>query len=126
MSNADLEAALSQFCEAFARHDADAVAGFYADNGRLLAPGSEIIEGRAEIVKFFQAVFDTRPAALEMDVIESIETGDYIIKLGRHRIYRKESGTEPAETGKALVVYQRQPDGQLKMIIDAFSDSPPQ
>jgi len=126
MSNAELEAAISDFCEAFARHDADAVADFYAADGRLLAPGSSIIEGRAEIVKFFQTVFATRPTALEMDVIESIETGDYIIKLGRHRIYREESGKEPAETGKALVLYHREPDGQLKMIVDAFSDSPPE
>jgi uncharacterized protein (TIGR02246 family) len=126
MSNTELEAAIAEFCEAFARHDVDAVVSFYADDGRLLSPGSPIIEGRAEIAKFFQSVFDTRPTALEMDVIESIETGDYIIKLGRHRIYRAESGTEPAETGKALVVYQRQPDGQLKMIVDAFSDSPPE
>lgn len=123
MSNAELEAAIADFCEAFARHDVDAVTDYYASDGRLLSPGSPIIEGRAEIAKFFQAVFDTRPTRLEMDVIESIETGDYIIKLGRHRIYREESGTEPAETGKALVVYQRQPDG-LKMIVDAFSDSP--
>jgi len=106
------------FGEAFATQDAARLAAFYADDARLLFHGRPIIRGRAAIAAEFRDAVKGGPATLRFVSDEVIADGSLVVDVGRI--------VGPTGQSKYVCVYQRQPDGSLRMLVDAAnSDGPP-
>jgi ketosteroid isomerase-like protein len=114
----ELDAINAGFGEGFATQDAERLAAFYADDARLLFPGQPIIRGREAVDATLRDMVAGGPASLRFETDEIIDDGSLVIDIGRIV-----SGTGQS---KYVVVYRRQPDGSLRIIVDAASsDGPP-
>ena len=113
----ELDAINDGFGEAFAVQDAERLAGFYAADARLLFHGQPILRGRAAVDAALHDMVAGGPASLRFVTDEVIEEGSLVVDIGR---IIGSSGTS-----KYVVVYQRQADGSLKIIVDAASSDGP-
>ena len=114
----ELDAINDGFGEAFATQDAERLAGFYAADARLLFHGQPIVQGRAAVDAALRAMVEGGPASLRFVTDEVIEDGSLVVDIGRIVGQHGQS--------KYVVVYQRQPDGNLRIIVDAASSDGPQ
>ncbi len=121
---ADLNA---DFCKAVANRDLDHVVGFYTADARLLPPNTPMAQGPDAIRAVFQGFLDAGADSLELESIEVYEDGALVVDVGRYVLSIQPPGADPIQDhGKYIVVFQRQGDGQLKMVADTFnSDEPP-
>ncbi len=118
MTTWDEVAAVSEaFSSALAAQDVERVAGFYTDDARLLFAGRPMVRGRADIAAIFRADLRDGPVSMTFETTDILESGPMVVELGRY--------TTPTGVGKYVVVYQRQPDGSLKMVVDAPSGDGP-
>jgi ketosteroid isomerase-like protein len=114
----ELDAINRGFGEAFATQDAARLAAFYADDARLLFHGRPIIRGRAAIDAEFRDAVSGGPATLRFVSDEVIADGSLVVDVGRI--------VGPTGQSKYVCIYQRQPDGSLRMLVDAANrDGPP-
>ena len=116
----DLDAA---FIRSFNDKDAATLTrGFYADNAVLLPPNAPIARGIEAIEAFWRAFIDAgaRDAWIETD--EVVASGDLAYGVGRYGgLLPTPAGGHVQETGKYLIVLQRQADGGWKTIADQFN-----
>ncbi len=113
----ELDAINAGFGEAFAMRDAERLATFYADDARLLFSGQPAIRGRAAVDAALHDMVAGGPASLRFVSDEVIEEGSLVVDIGRI--------IGPGGTSKYVVVYQRQADGSLEIIVDAASSDGP-
>ena len=114
----ELDAINAGFGDAFATQDAERLAGFYADDARLLFHGQPILRGRAQVDAALRDMVSGGPANLGFMTDEVIADGSIVVDIGRI--------VGPGGESKYVVVYQRQPDGRLRIIVDAASGNGPQ
>ena len=114
----ELDAINAGFGEAFATQDAERLAAFYADDARLLFHGQPTIRGRAAVDAALRDMVADGPSSLRFQTDEVIEEGSLVVDVGRI--------ISPGGTSKYVVVYQRQADGSLRIIVDAASSDGPQ
>jgi len=114
----ELDAISAGFGEAFATGDAERLAAFYADDARLLFNGQPVIRGRVAIDAALRDMVAGGPASLRFVTDEVIADGSLIVDVGRI--------ISPAGQSKYVVVYQRQADGTLRIVVDAVSSDGPQ
>ena len=102
--------------------DAGAVAALYSENATLLAPGQPALKGRQNIQAFWQGFFDAGASDVKLNSGEVAGSGSLVYEIGEYRAMMPQpTGGVALGTGKYLVVYERQPDGKLKMAADMFS-----
>jgi uncharacterized protein (TIGR02246 family) len=109
-----------QFVEAFARHDAGAVAALYAAGARVLPPHNEMLKESDAIRAFWQEVMDAGIARATLESVDLEEAGDTAIELGQYTLMLAD-GTI-ADEGKYLVVWKQQ-DGTWKIYRDIWNTS---
>lgn len=114
----ELDAINAGFGEGFAAQDAERLAAFYADDARLLFHGQPIIRGRAAVDAAMRDMVAGGPARLQFVTDEVVEDGSLVIDIGRI--------VSPSGQSKYVVVYRRQTDGSLRIIVDAASSDGPQ
>ena len=114
----ELDAINAGFGEAFAEQDADRLAAFYAADARLLFHGRPIIRGRAAVDAELREMVAGGPASLQFVTDEVIEDGSLVVDIGRI--------VSATSQSKYVVVYRREADGSLRIVVDAAnSDGPP-
>jgi uncharacterized protein (TIGR02246 family) len=102
---------------ALAEQDATRFASYYADDARMLFHGQPIIRGRAGIEAEVRGWVTKRPVTLRFETGDVIADGSLVVDVGRI--------ISPTGRSKYVVVYQRQPDGSLKIAVDAGSSDGP-
>jgi uncharacterized protein (TIGR02246 family) len=102
---------------ALAEQDANRFASYYTDDARFLSHGLPIIRGRAEIEAEVRSWFTSGPLTLRFETGDVIADGSLVVDVGRI--------ISPTGRSKYVVVYQRQPDGSLKIAVDAGSSDGP-
>jgi uncharacterized protein (TIGR02246 family) len=102
--------------------DARGIAALYTENATLLPPGQSAISGRQNIQQFWQGFFDAGASDARRKSVQISGSGDLAYEVGEYSAMMPQpsGGTAPG-TGKYLVVFERQQDGQLKMVADMFS-----
>ena len=102
--------------------DAQGIAALYTENATLLPPGLPAISGRQNIAAFWQGFFDAGASDAKLKSIQIVGSGDFAYEIGEYSAMMPQpsGGTAPG-TGKYLVVFERQPDGNLQMVADMFS-----
>lgn len=113
----ELDAINTGFGEAFATQDAERLAAFYADDARLLFNGAPIIRGRDAVDAVLRDMVSGGPGTQRFETDEVIVDGSLVVDIGRI--------TSATAQYKYVVVYQRQPDGSLKIVVDAASSDGP-
>ena len=113
-----IEAANQAFMAAFAAHDAAALAGFYTEEGKLLPPNAPIMEGRAAIQAFWQAVMDMGIATAQLDILEVDALGNTAVEVSYFTLFLAD-GTV-ADQGKYIVEWKRV-KGQWYLHRDIFN-----
>lgn len=113
----ELDALNAAFGRAYSAGDADAVADAYTDDARLLFSGQPIVRGRAAIRDLFRDAFKDGSEATTFETGEVLGQGGLVVDVGRF--------VTPTGTGKYVVVYQRGPDGTLRIAVDAASGDGP-
>jgi ketosteroid isomerase-like protein len=114
----ELAAINAGFGEAFATQDAERLSAFYADDARLLFNGQPIVRGRVAVDTVLREMVSSGPGTQRFETDEVIVDGSLVVDIGRI--------VSATAQYKYVVVYQRQPDGSLKIVVDAASsDGPP-
>ena len=107
----ELDAINDGFGEAFATQDAERLAAFYADDARLLFHGQPTVRGRAAVDAVFREAVSGGPATMRFETDEVIADGSLVVDIG--------TIISRAGESRYVVVYQRQPDGSLRIVVDA-------
>ena len=124
-----LDAGYAQFTRAYANRWPDTVAAVYAEDAVYLAPGQEVVRGRAAIRANFAAFLTARTGpgpVVTFDIVERRYGRDLVHELGYFRM--GPAGSDPATLrrgGKFTVVWGKQRDGSWKIISDNYSELPP-
>lgn len=115
-----------QWEEAANRGDAAAIAGLYTDDGALLPPNSEIVQGRENIQQALQAFVDAGMTNVDFTRVAAGTSGDLAYEIGRYSLdLRPQGGAPVTDTGKYVIVARRQPDGTWRLVADIFNTSQP-
>jgi ketosteroid isomerase-like protein len=110
---ADVKAAYVAWDAAFSARDAKRVAAFYTNDAVFVPQSHAIIKGSAAVEDFVQGLFDIGITSHKLEVIEVVTSNaQTIVVLGKWSA-RLKDGT--ADDGIVAQVFQRQPDGSLKI-----------
>ncbi len=118
----EVQSVIDAWEQAASAKDGAAIAALYTDNATLLAPGQPALKGRQNIQAFWQGFFDAGASDAKLNSVEIAGSGSLVYEIGEYRAMMPQpTGGVALGTGKYLVVYERQPDGTLKMAADMFS-----
>ena len=115
------------FVSAVCCGDATAAAAVYADGARLLAPSAELMQGREEIARFWQAGIDAGISRVELEALQLERHGTVAYEVGRYALrLQSTEGVTIVDRGKYALVHERQPDGTWLRAVETFNpDAPP-
>lgn len=118
----DISVAYVAWDAAFNAGDAPAVGAFYTEEAVFLPPTHDVIEGPAGVEKFFDGLFGMGVTGHKLDLIEAHADGDLIVAAARWSATGKSAaGAAEPWGGVATHVFQRQPDGGLKLMLHTFN-----
>jgi ketosteroid isomerase-like protein len=81
-----------------------------------------MVEGRAAIQSAQQRMIEGGVQALRLDIVDVIEAGDLAVEIGRYTLtIQLPHGGPVTDKGKSVVVWRRQKDGALKIVVDTFN-----
>jgi Ketosteroid isomerase homolog len=91
-----------------------------------------MVEGRAAIQAAQQKMIEGGVQALDLQAVDVIEAGDFVIEIGRTTVTIQPPGAKSlilllvgkrrlTKQGKSVVVWRRQKDGALKIVVDTFN-----
>ena len=113
---------IGQFVEVFNAGDASALATLYAEDARLMPPGSPVVEGRAAIEEFWGGVFGIGEVSLTLDTSEAHNNGTLGYSVGRYTFSIQPAEGEPiADEGKYTIVWKRGPTGRWELAVDIWN-----
>jgi uncharacterized protein (TIGR02246 family) len=117
-----IERVIAEFEKAANIKDAATIANMYAEDATLLPPGSLPIKGRKNIQQFWQGFFDAGASDAQVRVVEVNTVGDTAYEIGAFEAnLPSPAGGTVRSQGKYVVVWKRQPDGGIKMLVDIFN-----
>ena len=120
-ARAAIEANSKQFIEAFNKGDAAAVANLYTMDARVMPPNNEMVEGRANIQKFWQGAIIAGVKMVSLETVNVETQGNIAVEIGR---YTTSGPGATTDKGKYVVMWKR--EGQSwKLAIDIFNTSLP-
>jgi ketosteroid isomerase-like protein len=117
-----IEASNAQFAAHFNAGHGDSVAAIYADNGRVLAPNTPAVSGRAAITAFMATMAPMKPA-LTLTTQSVAANGPLAVEMGTYSFTMTPPGA-PApitDTGKYLVHWHKV--GDKWMMVDDIWNS---
>lgn len=119
-----IAAAYEVFEEAFYKGDAETIAETYTEDAEWLIPEAPIIKGREAISQAWKQLVGSGGHKLRIDVAEVQESGDWAYEIGKFTASTPEG--EVLNSGKYIVIWKRQADGEWKTHRDIFNwDIPP-
>jgi uncharacterized protein (TIGR02246 family) len=98
---------------ALTEQDVEALVSMHTDDARLMMAGRPVIQGRPAIEEVFRAWLKDGPVPTRFETEEVLADGELVIDIG-HTI-------AAGGRSKYVVVHRRQPDGSLRIAIDAPS-----
>ena len=123
----ELDALMALWLQAFSRGDIEACTDLYTENGAIYSPYGPAAIGREAIMQTQQAWFDAGETNKKLEIVNAGGDGDTAYCVTSYSgDYPTGDGSYHTESGKALNVFLRQPDGHWKFHISSLnSDEPP-
>ena len=109
VARAAIDAANKQFMDAFSRADAAAIATLYVEDGQLLPPGAEPVDGRDAIEMFWRGTLALPVREMQLHTVEISGAGPDVSELGRYVIVGDDGNT--LDSGKYIVIWKRETGG---------------
>jgi len=110
--------------------DLDRFMSFVADDAYTLMPDADILQGKSKIRSLWSGMFTNPGFSLKWSAtnVEVAADGRTGYTLGTFEVELQDStGKTLTRTGKYITVWQKQSDGQWKVVADtAVFDSPPE
>ncbi|MGI8733913.1 MAG: YybH family protein [Pyrinomonadaceae bacterium] len=120
-----IEANNTQFVEAFNKGDGAAVGSMYTIDARLLPPNSEIVEGRANVQKFWQGAITAGLKLVSLEAVHVETQGNIAVEVGRYTMtVPGAGGITTTDKGKYVVVWKRE-GRNWKLAVDIFNTNLP-
>ena len=117
-----VRSAYSAWDSAFNKKDADALAALYTDDAYLLPPTHQVIEGPKGVAEFFSGLFKGGVTGHKLELIEADGNGNLLFGAAKWSASGKDGKGEPATLGGiATHVFEKQPDGKLKLKLHTFN-----
>jgi uncharacterized protein (TIGR02246 family) len=114
--------AYSAWDAAFNQKDSDAVAAFYTDDAYFLPPNHKVIEGPKGVAEFFKGLFKAGVHNHKLELIEAAGDGNLIYGAAKWSSTGKDDkGKKKEFSGIAAQVFEKQPDGSLKVKLHTFN-----
>ena len=131
-TRAEIETLTAKFAKAVTDRDFASIGPFYEEGARFLPPGRPMVEGRAAIQAVQQKIIESGVEALRLEAVDVIEIGSFAVEIGRVTVTIKPPGLMSLlllligkrrliKHGKSVVVWRRQQDGRLKIVVDTFN-----
>ena len=131
-TRAEIEKLTAKFAKAVTDKDFGALGPLYEERARFLPPGAAMVEGPAAIRASIQKMVEAGIQALDLQAVDVIEAGDFVIEIGRTTVTIQPPGVMALillltgkrrliKHGKSIVVWRRQKDGALKIVADTFN-----
>jgi uncharacterized protein (TIGR02246 family) len=122
----DLE---TQWNKDYVARDGDKIAGYYADDAVLMAPGMEALHGKDAIHNGAKQMVADPAFSLKFqaDRVDVAKSGDVAYSQGSYQM----AGTDPAthkvinDHGSYVTTYHKQPDGSWKAVADIATSAVP-
>ena len=122
---AAIEAANREFVAAFNRGDAASIAALYMEEGKILPPNMEMMQGKAAVQAFWQGAMDMGCKEATLETVELEEQGAAAIEIGKYTLkIQLPDGGIFMDNGKYLVVW-KQEGGAWKLDQDIWNSSLP-
>jgi uncharacterized protein (TIGR02246 family) len=101
----EIDAANKHLMETFARADAAGLAAIYTEDGQMLPPGSQTVEGRTAIEALWKGLFALPVKEFQVETRELLALDDDACEVGRYRLI----GTDGSifEAGKYVIIWRR-------------------
>jgi uncharacterized protein (TIGR02246 family) len=125
---AGIDKTRNAYIEAWKAADVDRMAGLYTENAVVMYPNLPAVEGRAAIVAYFKGFFAEFPKnEFQLTSSEIEVAGPWAFDRGAYRWkgFPKAGGEPLEDSGKYLVVLQRQPDGEWRVARDSDNSDRP-
>jgi ketosteroid isomerase-like protein len=103
----------ARFTRALAAGAFDVIAAMYAEDAQFLSAGSPTVRGRAAIIEMMRERHAVEPTVLTVESGDVWTSGDLVVDVGTFMIEG-----EPTIRGRELVVYRRNADGALELLVD--------
>jgi uncharacterized protein (TIGR02246 family) len=117
-----IAAANEKFMAAVKRGDAAGLAALYTENGQVLPPNADFVNGKPAVRVFWQAVMDMGIKEAKMEIGEVEGHGDTAIEVSTITLMGE--GGQVLDKAKYMVVWKQQ-EGQWKIHRDIFNSSMP-
>ena len=99
---------MKRFAAAFNCGDAAGAVDGYTEDATILPPGSELIQGRQNIQRFWQGAMDAGIRAVDLETLDLRVSGDMAREIGRATLtLGPEGGPETTDIAKYVVVWER-------------------
>lgn len=103
------------------RGDLKGAAAFYADDAIVRTAGQIVAQGRKQVDEYFTGIAHAK--SWKLDVIQVGGTRDNAWQVGRSTLVHGQP--ERTSVVQFLVVWTRQPDGQLRISLDYYHSAEP-
>lgn len=131
-TRAEVEKHTAQFAKAVTDRDFSSLGPLYEEGARFLPPGAPMVEGPTAILASIQKMVERGITALDLQAVDVIESGDFVIEIGCTTVTIQPPGVMALvlllmgkrrliKKGKSIVVWRRQKDGSLKIMADTFN-----
>ena len=117
---AEVQALNTAMMAAFHRGDLAGVARFYADDARIVGPGRQTVRGRAAIDRYWTGIKGGRRWRLEVGEVGGSRDEAYQIGVSSLTT-APPGGAERTYTCDFVVIWKRQPDGTLRVVLDLYT-----
>ena len=128
-AEAQLREAETKWNHAYAKRDAGALAGMYADDAALANPDSDLVSGKAAIAEATKGFASDPNLSVEFrsDRVQVARSGDLAYTRGRYTMTMTDPKTKGPFTSKGnyLTVWQKQADGSWKAVEDFVTTGAP-
>jgi len=98
--------------------DAELAASLYEPGARLLPPGAGVITGEDAVLDFWRQRIAAGSDGGVLEAVRRDEYGDVAVEESR---YVRRAGERLLDSGKALVVFRRRPDGSWRYATDMWN-----
>lgn len=118
-----------QWNRTFAERDAEALAGFFADDAAMASPGEQLVRGKQSIREAVDA-FAEDPnlnVSFRANRVQVAASGDLAYTRGQYMLTSTDPATNQPESSRGyyLTVWQKQSDGSWKAVEDFITPGPP-
>jgi ketosteroid isomerase-like protein len=115
----ELAAFNQAFSEAHAAQDFDRIANLYSDEAVFVSSGQPLVRGRHAIASMLLEPPESGMVPITFETGDVWESGNLVVDVGSYVV----SGDQE-HRGKYVVVYQRQADGSLRLLVDSPTSDP--